>query len=90
MIAGFDRLLCKEIEAQKKTEGGIVLPDSAQGNICVARVTKVGYVTEDGPESDVFDGSTVWFDRAYATEIKFRGDTFLVVAADCVLAAHDE
>ena len=85
-----DKILVKRLEAEAKTKGGIVLPDTAKEKPREGKVMAVG----DGRLKD--DGSRVGFqvkknDRvlfsSYAgTEVKVNGDEFLIMTEDDVLA----
>ena len=85
-----DRIVVKRLEAEEKTKGGIVLPDSAKEKPKEGKVISVG----DGKLLD--NGSRVPFqvkkdDRvlfsSYAgTEVKIDGEDFIIMQEEDVLA----
>ncbi len=85
-----DKIVVKRLEAEAKTKGGIVLPDSAKEKPKEGKVISVG----DGKLLD--NGSRVPFqvkknDRvlfsSYAgTEVKIDGEEFIIMQEEDVLA----
>lgn len=89
MKPGFGRLVCTEISRNEKTVGGIVIPDVVGQKVLRARVIGFGERRKDGDaDPSVFRNHIVWFESAYATEIKHDGIDMLVVDADCVIASE--
>lgn len=85
-----DRIVVKRLEAEVKTAGGIVLPDSAQekpqGGEVVA--TGPGRLLENGERSgmDVAVGDEVLFGKYSGTEIKVDGEELLIMRESDILA----
>ncbi len=85
-----DRILVKRVEAEEKTKGGIVLPDSAKEKPKEGIVVAVGEgkLLDSGQRSKIqlkVDDRVLF--TAYAgTEVKLGGDEFLIMGEDDVLA----
>ena len=85
-----DRILVKRVEEEEKTQGGIIIPDSAkekpiQGIIIAVGKGKVG---DDGKviPMEVKEGDKVLFGKYAGTEIKVDGEENLIMREDDVLA----
>jgi chaperonin GroES len=85
-----DRLLVKRIEEEKKTKGGLIIPDTAkekpmEGNVIAVGRGKVG---EDGKlrPLDVHKGDRVLFTKYAGSEIQLGGDEHLIIREEDVLA----
>ncbi len=83
-----ERLLIKPIKEEKKTEGGIVLPDSAKEKPMKAEVIAVGKLDED--KIDVKVGDKVIFSKYAGTEIKINDEDYLIIDANDILAKIEE
>ena len=85
-----DRVLVRRIEAEEKTAGGIIIPDSAKEKPQQGKVFAVGAgkVKEDGSRQplDVKDGDTILFGKYSGQEIKIDGEDYLIMREDEVLA----
>jgi len=85
-----DRVLVKRVEAQEKTKGGIVLPDTAKEKPKEGIVEAVGEgkVLENGERSklQVKKGDRVLFSSYAGTEIRIGGEEYLVMSEDEILA----
>ena len=85
-----DRLLVKRIEAEEKTKGGLIIPDTAREKPMEGRVVAVGEgkVLDDGRlrPLDVHKGDRVLFGKYSGTEIQALGDEHLIIREDDVLA----
>jgi len=84
-----DRVVVKRIEAEEKTAGGIIIPDTAkekpqEGNV-VALGT--GKVNEEGKkvEFTVKKGDKVLISKYGGTEIKVDGESYLIMREDDIL-----
>ena len=88
-----DKVVVKRIEAQGRTAGGIVLPDSAKEKPKQGRVLSVG----DGPQMadgrraqcQVHEGDRILFSAWSGTEIKVDGHELLILREDDILAVLD-
>jgi chaperonin GroES len=85
-----DRLLVKRIEEDKKTKGGLIIPDTAREKPMEGKVIAVGEgrVSEEGTlrPLDVHKGDRVLFGKYSGTEIQLLGDEHLIIREDDVLA----
>jgi len=89
-----DKVLVKRLEAENKTAGGIVLPDTAKEKPQRGKIISVGEgkVLDDGTvkKMQVKKGDTVLF-RSYAgTEIKIDGQEQLIMTEDDILAVIEK
>ena len=85
-----DRVVVKRIDAEEKSKGGIIIPDTAkekpqQGKVIAAGT---GKVKDDGKRTplDVKEGDTILFGKYSGQEIKLDGDEHLIMREDEVLA----
>jgi chaperonin GroES len=83
-----DRIVIKEIEAEEKTSGGIVLPDTAREKPQRGRVVAVGpgKLLDNGNRAEIGlkEGDEVLFGKYAGTEIKVDGeDRWLSGSASC-------
>ena len=85
-----DKVLVKRLEAESKTAGGIVLPDTAKEKPKEGRIVAVGdgRVLKNGERStfEVKKGDRVIFSSYAGTEIKVMGEDYLVLGEDDILA----
>ena len=85
-----DRVLIKPLEAQEKTKGGIVLPDTAKEKPQEGKVVAVGKgrVSEEGKVMplEVKAGDKVLYGKYSGTEITIEGDEYLIVKDEDILA----
>jgi chaperonin GroES len=85
-----DRILIKPLEAQEKTKGGIIVPDTAKEKPQEGEVVAVGKgkVLESGKTEplEVKVGDKVLYGKYSGTEIKFNGEDHLIVREEDVLA----
>ena len=84
-----DRVIVEPLEAEEKTSGGIVLPDSAKEKPQKGKVvaTGKGRVTEDGKvlPLEVKSGDSILFGKYSGTELKLEGEEFLMMREEDVL-----
>ena len=88
-----DRIVVKPLEAEAKTAGGILLPDSAKEKPQRATVMAVGEgrLTDKG-ERIVLSlkvGDQVLYGKYSGTEIKWNGEEFKILRESEVLAILD-
>ncbi|MFA5069343.1 MAG: co-chaperone GroES [Candidatus Omnitrophota bacterium] len=84
-----DRVLVQPLEAEEKTKGGIILPDTAKEKQQEGKVIAVGKgKTEDGKliPLEVKVGDKVLYGKYSGTEIKIDGDDMLIVKEEDILA----
>ncbi len=84
-----DRILVKRIEAEEKTPGGIVVPDTAKEKPKEGEVVAVGTgKVDDKGEKIPFNvkaGDRVLFESFAGTEVKIAGEEHLIMREDDVL-----
>lgn len=85
-----DKVLVKRLEAESKTSGGIVLPDSAKEKPKEGEVLAVGEgkVLSDGSRSSfqVKKGDRVIFSSYAGSEVKLDGEELLIMEESDILA----
>jgi len=84
-----DRVLVKRIDAEEKTKGGIIIPDTAKEKPQEGEVIAVGK-GKSNDEGKVFPldvkaGDKVLFGKYSGTEIKLDGVEFLIMREEEVL-----
>jgi chaperonin GroES len=84
-----DRLLIKRTEAETRSKGGIIIPDSAKEKPIEGLVVAVGNgkVHDDGKVRalEVKAGDRVLFGKYSGTEIKIEGEEHVILREDEVL-----
>ena len=84
-----DRVLVEPLEAEEKSAGGIVIPDTAKEKQQKGKVIAVGKgrVNEDGKLTplEVKTGDQVLFGRYSGTEVKIGASDYLTVKEDDIL-----
>jgi len=85
-----DRLIVKRIEAEEKTKGGLIIPDTAKEKPIEGAVIAVGNgkILDDGKVRplEVKKGDRILFGKYSGTEIKLDGVEHLILREDEVLA----
>jgi len=85
-----DKILVQRLEAEQKTAGGIVLPDSAKEKPQRGKIVSVGEgkLLDDGTrkEMQVKKGDTVLFTSYAGTEIKIDGKEYLIMDESDIMA----
>lgn len=85
-----DKVLVKRLEAESKTAGGIVLPDSAKEKPKRGTVLSVGEgrLLDNGERFplQVREGDTVLFSSYAGTEVKVSGEEMLIMDENDILA----
>jgi chaperonin GroES len=90
-----DRIVLRRFEAEEKTTGGILLPDTAKNKPQKGKVLAVGpgRLLKDGTRRplQVKEGDTVLFTNWAGDEFKeSRGDNILLMREEDVLAVLEE
>ncbi len=84
-----DRVLVRRIEAEEKTAGGIIIPDSAKEKPAEGEIVAVGSGTraEDGKITplDVKSGDRVLFGKWSGTEVKVDSEELLIMKESDIL-----
>ncbi|MBW7898574.1 10 kDa chaperonin [Candidatus Brocadiaceae bacterium B188] len=85
-----EKLLIKRIEAEGKTAGGIVLPDSAKEKPREGKIIAIGNgkLLKNGERAkfQVKKGERVLFSSYGGTEVKIDGEEYLLMSEDDILA----
>ena len=87
-----DRVVVKRIDAEEKTKGGIIIPDSAKEKPQQGKVIAVGLGKKEKNERvalDVKAGDTILFGKYSGQDIKLDGEEYLIMREDEVLAVLD-
>jgi chaperonin GroES len=78
-----DRVVVKRIDAEAKTKGGIIIPDTAQEKPQEGEVVAVGPGGRDETGKlipiDLKPGNRVLFGKWSGTEVKIDGDELLIM-----------
>ncbi|MCX7653667.1 MAG: co-chaperone GroES [Fervidobacterium sp.] len=82
-----ERLLIKPIVEEKKTAGGIVLPDAAKEKPMKAEIVEIGKLPE-GCELKV--GDKVIFNKYSGTEIKIEEEDYIIIDVNDILAKIEQ
>lgn len=89
-----DRLLVRRIDAEEKTTGGIIIPDTAKEKPMEGVVISVG----DGVRNDVGErvpldvkaGDRILFGKYSGTEVKIDGEELIIMNESDVMGLIDE
>ena len=88
-----DRVIVKREEEERKSAGGILIPDSAAEKPSRGRVLAVGNgkILESGEvrKLDVKVGDKILFGKYSGTEVKVDGEDVLVMREEDILAVID-
>jgi chaperonin GroES len=84
-----DRVLVRRIEAEEKTAGGIIIPDSAKEKPQEGEVISVGSGarSDDGKITppDVKAGDKILFGKWSGTEVKVNGEDLIIMKESEIL-----
>ena len=88
-----DRVLVEPLEAEEKTAGGIIIPDTAQEKPQEGKVLAVGkgVQNEDGEYRalDVKAGDRVLYGKYSGTEVKIDGQDLVIMRESDVMGVVD-
>lgn len=89
-----DRVLVRRIEADEKTAGGIIIPDTAKEKPSQGEVIAVGPGGRDETGKlisiDVKTGDRVLFGKWSGTEVKIDGEDLLIMKESDILGVVEE
>ncbi len=89
-----DKVLVQRLEAQTKTTGGIVLPDSAKEKPQRGKIVSVGQgkVLDDGTvrKLQVKKGDMVLFTSYAGTDVKINGKEYLIMNESDIMAVIEK
>jgi chaperonin GroES len=84
-----DRVVIKRVEEERKTPGGIVIPDSATEKPIRGKVIAVGKgkILENGQVRalDVKVNDTVLFGKYSGTEVKMNGEEYVIMREEDIM-----
>jgi len=84
-----DRVLVRRVDAEEKTAGGIIIPDTAKEKPQEGEIVAVGggAKSEDGKVTplDVKAGDRVLFGKWSGTEVKVGGEDLLIMKESDIL-----
>ena len=88
-----DRVVVKRIDAEEKTKGGIIIPDTAKEKPMQGEIIAVGPGARDEAGKlvplDVKKGDTVLFGKWSGTEVKIDGADLLIMKESDILGIVD-
>ena len=88
-----DRVVVRRIEAEEKTSGGIIIPDTAKEKPQEGEVVAVGPGTRDEKgslvELSVKAGDRILFGKWSGTEVKIDGEDLLIMKESDILGVVD-
>ena len=88
-----DRVLVRRVEAEEKTAGGIIIPDTAKEKPQEGVVVSVGKGArdEDGEriKMDVKAGDKILFGKWSGTEVKVGGEDLIIMKESDILGLLD-
>lgn len=88
-----DRVILQQQEAEEKTQGGIILPDSAKEKPQEAVVIAVGPgKEEDGKKTEMLvkEGDKVIYSKYSGTEVKFEEEEYVIVGQNDIIAIVEQ
>ncbi|MBZ5763624.1 co-chaperone GroES [Rhizobium sp. VS19-DR104.2] len=78
-----DRVVVRRVEAEAKTKGGIIIPDTAKEKPQEGEIVAVGSGTRDDKGMlialDVKSGDRILFGKWSGTEVKLNGEDLLIM-----------
>ncbi|MCF6155570.1 MAG: co-chaperone GroES [Candidatus Brocadia sp.] len=88
-----EKILIKRVEAEGKTAGGILLPDTAKEKPKEGKIIALGdgKLLKSGERAkfQVAKGDRVLFSSYGGTEVKIDGEEYLLMSEDDILAVID-
>ena len=83
-----ERVVIKKLEAEKKTQSGIVLPESAQEKPQYAEVVAISsdILNDKDKKDSLKEGDKVIYSQYAGTDVKIDGENYVVLAYKDVLA----
>ena len=89
-----DRVVIRRLEAEEKTAGGIIIPDTAKEKPMEGEVVAVGPGArgEDGKVQplDVKSGDRVLFGKWSGTEVKLDGEDLIIMKESDIMGIVDQ
>ena len=89
-----DRVLIRRVEAEEKTSGGIIIPDTAREKPQQGEVVAVGPGGRDEAGKlipvDVKAGDRVLFGKWSGTEVKLDGEDLIIMKESDIMGVLDQ
>ena len=89
-----DKVIIKALDANEKTEGGVILPDIAQDDSVLAEVVAVGpgAIMIDGSYCNMQTkpGDIVVYPKFGAKKLEYRGEDYLILKENEILTILTE
>ena len=89
-----DRVVIRRVEAEEKTAGGIIIPDTAKEKPMEGEVVAVGPGARDESGKvqplDVKVGDRVLFGKWSGTEIKLEGEDLIIMKESDIMGILDQ
>lgn len=76
-----DRIVVEKVEAEKKTSGGIIIPEQISEKPAIGKVLSIGKDVKELKEGD-----TVYFGKYAGSEVKVDEKSLLVLKEEEILA----
>ncbi len=89
-----DRIVVERFEAEEKTAGGIVLPDSArekpqQGKVLAVGPGKLLEKSGERGQMSLKVGDTIFYGKYSGTEVDISGEEYVILRESDVLAVQE-
>ena len=89
-----DRVLVRRVDAEEKTKGGIIIPDTAKEKPQEGEVVSVGAgaKSEEGKVTplDVKAGDRILFGKWSGTEVKIDGEDLLIMKESDIMGVIEQ
>ncbi len=79
-----DRVLVEVLEEEEKTQGGIIIPDTAKEKPRMGKVVEVG--TDEDLKNLIKAGEKIIFAKYGGEEIKIDGQEYIILSRNDILA----
>jgi len=84
-----DRVVIKQLEAEEKTTGGIILPDTAKEKPQIGKVVAVGAgkLLDDGKRNkmSVKKNNEVIYSKYIGSDVEIDGEKYIILKEDDIL-----
>jgi chaperonin GroES len=84
-----DRVVVKPASADERTQGGIIIPDTAKEKPQRGEIVAVG-PGKDGNLMTVSEGDIVLYGKYAGQELSYEGEDFLIMREDDILVILDK
>lgn len=88
-----DKVVIKQLEAEEKTKAGLILTSQSQEKPQIATVIAVGpggLVGDVEVKMVLKEGDKVVYSKYAGTEIKFEGESYIVIRQNDILAVVED